>query len=159
MLVLTDSRNGNTAATAAPRLVRSEPVSNTVRVARAVMELLEALGEDPSREGLRDTPGRVARMYSELFAGLHTDPAKHLKRVFQENYDEIVLLRDIDFYSLCDRMGEKPLYYHAGHEAFVFGSELRALLPHPAVPCRQSQERIARERPQRQKDRGRYGRG
>ena len=102
MLALTDRRNGNTAATVAPRLVRSEPVSNTARVERAVTELLEALGEDPSREGLRDTPGRVARMYSELLAGLHTDPAKYLKRVFQENYDEIVLLRDIDFYSLCE---------------------------------------------------------
>ena len=102
MLALTDRRNGNTAATVAARLVRSEPVSNTARVERAVTELLEALGEDPSREGLRDTPGRVARMYSELFAGLDMDPAKHLKRVFQENYDEVVLLRDIDFYSLCE---------------------------------------------------------
>lgn len=102
MLALTDRRNGNTAASPAPRLVRSEPVSDTPRIERAITELLEALGEDPSREGLRDTPGRVARMYAELFAGLHTDPAKHLKRVFQENYDEIVLLRDIDFYSLCE---------------------------------------------------------
>jgi GTP cyclohydrolase I len=102
MLALANRRNGNTAATLAPRLVRPQPISNTARVERAVTELLEALGEDPSRKGLRDTPGRVARMYSELFAGLHTDPAKHLKRVFQENYDEIVLLRDIDFYSLCE---------------------------------------------------------
>lgn len=102
MIALTDRRNGNTAATATPRLVRTEPLSDTARVERAVTELLEALGEDPSREGLRDTPGRVARMYGELFAGLRTDPAKHLKRVFQEDYDEVVLLRDIDFYSLCE---------------------------------------------------------
>ena len=102
MLALANRRNGNTAATLAPRLVPPELVSNSTRIERAVTELLEALGEDPSREGLKDTPSRVARMYSELFAGLHTDPAKHLKRVFQENYDEVVLLRDIDFYSLCE---------------------------------------------------------
>jgi GTP cyclohydrolase IA len=102
MIALTDRRNGNPTATATPRLVRAEPISDTARVERAVTELLEALGEDPSREGLRDTPGRVARMYGELFAGLRTDPAKHLKRVFNENYDEVVLLRDIDFYSLCE---------------------------------------------------------
>lgn len=102
MLALTDRRNGNPAATPTPRLVPPQLASNTARIERAVAELLEALGEDPMREGLRDTPGRVARMYSELFAGLRTDPAKHLKRVFQENYDEVVLLRDIDFYSLCE---------------------------------------------------------
>ncbi len=72
------------------------------RVESAVRELLAALGEDPAREGLRDTPRRVARMYRELFAGLHEDPARHLARVFNEKYDEIVLLRDIDFHSLCE---------------------------------------------------------
>jgi GTP cyclohydrolase I len=72
------------------------------RAAQAVREFLEALGEDPDREGLRDTPGRVARMYRELFAGLETDPADHLKRTFEEPYDEIVVLRDIQFSSLCE---------------------------------------------------------
>lgn len=76
--------------------------SSQARVERAVYELLDALGEDPEREGLQDTPKRVARMYRELFAGLTTDPAKHLSRVFNEQYDEIVLLRDIDFFSLCE---------------------------------------------------------
>lgn len=102
MLPMIDKRNGHNAATVTPRLVRSEPAGDSARVERAVAELLEALGEDPSREGLRDTPGRVARMYAELFSGLRADPAQHLKRVFQENYDEVVLLRDIDFYSLCE---------------------------------------------------------
>lgn len=72
------------------------------RIEKAVRQLLEALGENPDREGLKDTPRRVARMYKELFAGLHTDPAIHLQRVFNENYDEIVLLRDINFHSLCE---------------------------------------------------------
>ncbi|HUU82815.1 MAG TPA: GTP cyclohydrolase I FolE [Phycisphaerae bacterium] len=72
------------------------------RAERAVRELLQALGEDPDREGLRDTPARVVRMYGELFAGLAADPAEHLSRTFQEPYDEIVLLRDIQFSSLCE---------------------------------------------------------
>lgn len=68
----------------------------------AVRDLLEALGENPNREGLRDTPRRVARMYRELFAGTRTDPAVHLRKTFNEPYDEIVLLRDIDFSSMCE---------------------------------------------------------
>ena len=72
------------------------------RAEMAVRNLLMALGEDPEREGLADTPRRVAKMYRELFAGISADPAVHLKRVFQEQYDEVVLLRDIDFHSLCE---------------------------------------------------------
>ena len=72
------------------------------RIERAVREILIAVGEDPDREGLLETPARVARMYSEDFSGLHTDPRIHLKRVFTENYDEIVLVRDIEFHSMCE---------------------------------------------------------
>ncbi len=72
------------------------------RIARAVNEILLAVGEDPDREGLRDTPQRVARMYTELLGGMRHDPSEHLKSVFNEDYDEIVLLRDIPFYSLCE---------------------------------------------------------
>jgi GTP cyclohydrolase I len=72
------------------------------RAERAVRELLLALGEDPQRPGLQDTPARVARMYRELFAGLDEDPARHLERTFGEPYDEIVLLKDINFSSLCE---------------------------------------------------------
>ncbi len=72
------------------------------RLERAVRELLLAVGEDPEREGLRDTPGRVARMYAELFSGLHEDPRVHLKRFFAEKYDEVVLVRDISFESICE---------------------------------------------------------
>lgn len=72
------------------------------RAEMAVRDLLMALGEDPDREGLADTPRRVAKMYRELFSGVAADPAIHLKRVFSEQYDEVVLLRDIDFHSLCE---------------------------------------------------------
>jgi len=72
------------------------------RIRKAVVEILSAIGEDVDREGLRDTPARVARMYAELCGGMYEDPKKHLKSVFTENYDEIVLLRDIPFYSLCE---------------------------------------------------------
>jgi GTP cyclohydrolase I len=72
------------------------------RIQRAVREILFAVGEDPDREGLLDTPARVARMYAELFKGLHEDPRSHLKRVFTEKYDEVVLVRDISFNSMCE---------------------------------------------------------
>ena len=72
------------------------------RIERAVREILLAVGEDPDREGLQRTPNRVARAYGELMAGLRTDPRVHLKTVFTERYDEVVLLRDIEFHSLCE---------------------------------------------------------
>ncbi|MGA2583137.1 MAG: GTP cyclohydrolase I FolE [Tepidisphaeraceae bacterium] len=72
------------------------------RIEQAVREILLAIGEDPDREGLRKTPARVARSYAELMSGLHQDPRVHLKTVFRERYDEIVLLRDIEFQSLCE---------------------------------------------------------
>jgi GTP cyclohydrolase I len=72
------------------------------RIEKAVREILSAVGEDLNRDGLKDTPARVARMYGELLAGMRDEPAVHLKSVFNENYDEIVLLRDIPFYSICE---------------------------------------------------------
>ena len=72
------------------------------RIERAVREILLAVGENPDREGLRETPARVARMYAELFGGLHEDPRQHLKKFFTENYDEVVLVRDISFNSMCE---------------------------------------------------------
>ena len=72
------------------------------RIERAVREILSALGEDPDREGLVETPARVARMYRELFSGLHEDPRQHLKKFFSETYDEVVVVRDIGFCSLCE---------------------------------------------------------
>jgi GTP cyclohydrolase I len=72
------------------------------RIRRAVREILAAVGEDPDREGLLETPARVARMYAELFSGLHDDPRVHLKKVFTEKYDEVVLVKDISFNSMCE---------------------------------------------------------
>lgn len=72
------------------------------RIESAVREILIAVGEDPEREGLRKTPQRVARMYEELFSGLTTDPAVHLQTAFTESYDEMVVLRDIPFNSMCE---------------------------------------------------------
>ncbi|MGE0607655.1 MAG: GTP cyclohydrolase I FolE [Pirellulales bacterium] len=72
------------------------------RIQRAVREILAAVGEDPDREGLLETPARVARMYAELFSGLRDDPRVHLRKVFTEKYDEVVLVRDISFNSMCE---------------------------------------------------------
>ena len=75
---------------------------DVARIERAVREILLAVGEDPDREGLIKTPNRVARAYGELMAGLKDEPRRHLKTVFHERYDEVVLLRDIPFHSLCE---------------------------------------------------------
>jgi len=72
------------------------------RIERAVREILAAIGEDPDRPSLEETPTRVARMYAELFSGLHTEPARHLRKLFLEDYDELVLVRDIPFNSMCE---------------------------------------------------------
>ena len=72
------------------------------RIRRAVREILLAVGEDPDREGLAETPERVARMYAEMFAGLHKDPRELLRKTFTQKYDEIVLIGDIEFASLCE---------------------------------------------------------
>jgi GTP cyclohydrolase I len=72
------------------------------RIERAVREILAAVGENPDREGLRETPARVARMYAELFCGLHDNPRRHLQKFFTEKYDEVVLVRDISFNSMCE---------------------------------------------------------
>lgn len=73
------------------------------RIEAAVREILLAVGEDPEREGLLETPGRVARMYAEIFSGLHDDPKQYLKLFEEEgHHDELVLVRDIPMYSVCE---------------------------------------------------------
>ena len=72
------------------------------RIRKAVREILFAGGEDPDREGLLETPDRVARMYAEVFSGLHTDPKQYLKKHFTQKYDEMVLVRDIRYESFCE---------------------------------------------------------
>jgi GTP cyclohydrolase I len=78
------------------------PAADQKRIEAAVREILLAVGEDPDREGLRDTPARVARMYAEMFAGLHKDPQEMLRRTFTQKYDEMVLVKDIGFASMCE---------------------------------------------------------
>ena len=72
------------------------------RIQRAVREILIAVGEDPDREGLLETPARVARMYAEVFAGLHADPRVHLQKMFTQQHNEMVLVKDIEFASCCE---------------------------------------------------------
>lgn len=78
------------------------PPVDVPRIERAVREILIAIGEDPDREGLIKTPNRVARAYGEMTAGLREDPRLHLQTLFSERYDEVVLLRNIDFNSMCE---------------------------------------------------------
>src|SRR6266516_2612158 len=77
-------------------------VINQEKIIAGVRLILEGLGEDPEREGLRDTAERVARMYTELLQGLHEDPREHLKVVFDEQHDEMVVVRDVPFSSMCE---------------------------------------------------------
>ncbi len=72
------------------------------KIERAVRMILEAIGEDPDREGLVDTPARVARMYEEVCAGMQDDGSRHLEVHFEAHHDEMVIVRDISFYSLCE---------------------------------------------------------
>src|SRR3989304_1116540 len=97
------------------------------RVARAVREILEAIGEEPGGEGRGETPRRIAEMYEELFAGLHQDPREVLSTGFQEPHREMVILKNIPFYSLCEHhflpfhgrahAGYVPERREAGHHA------------------------------------------
>ena len=77
-------------------------MANQEKVEQAVYQLLEALGENPEREGLLDTPKRVAKMYAEMFSGLNEDPKDQFTAVFSEVHDEVVLVKDIPFYSMCE---------------------------------------------------------
>jgi GTP cyclohydrolase I len=77
-------------------------LQDTDAVERAIADLLRAIGEDPSREGLRETPRRVAEMYAEVLGGLHEDPAELLDVTFDERHEEMIILRDIPFYSMCE---------------------------------------------------------
>ncbi len=90
-------------APASPQRVQCETDNIDLEsIKQAVRMILHAVGEDPDRPGLLETPRRVAKMYAEMFSGLHQDPARHLDVTFPENYDELVLVRDIPFTSMCE---------------------------------------------------------
>jgi GTP cyclohydrolase I len=100
----------------------SSPI-DAERIERAVREILEAIGEDPERDGLVRTPARIAHMYEEIFAGLHEDPSHHLTVTFEANHDEMVMVRDIAVTSVC----EHHLVPFAGraHVAYIPGADGR----------------------------------
>lgn len=89
-------------SSAAPADRPADGAVDLSRIERAIREIIVALGEDPDREGLRQTPARIARAYVELTRGLRIDPRAYLKTVFHEKYDQIVLLRNIPFHSICE---------------------------------------------------------
>jgi GTP cyclohydrolase I len=96
---------------------------DTKRIEAAVLEILSALGEDPDRDGLLMTPGRVARMYEELFAGFGENPADHLEVTFAADHDEMVMVRDIPFASLCEH--HMVPFVGRAHVAYIPGSDGR----------------------------------
>jgi GTP cyclohydrolase I len=93
------------------------------KVERGVRLILEGIGEDLDRDGLRDTPGRVARMYEEITSGLHEDPAKALEAVFDEGHDEMVMIRDIPMYGLCEH--HLAVFHGKAHVAYIPNEEGR----------------------------------
>lgn len=90
---------------------------NLSKIEQAVRSILEAIGEDPDREGLKDTPKRVAKMYEEIFWGLNKDPKEYFETIFNEEHEELVLVKDIPFYSMCEHH-LVPFYGHA-HIAYL----------------------------------------
>ncbi len=117
------------------------------RVAAAVEELLAAIGEDPGREGLKETPRRVTAFYQELFSGLECDPAVHLSVTFDADHDEMVMVKDIPFSSLCEHhlvpfIGRAHIAYIPGSDGRVTGLSKLARLVDGFAKRPQVQERM-----------------
>ncbi len=120
---------------------------DTERVARAVNEILLAIGDDPDRDGLVDTPRRVAAMYEELFSGLADDPSRHLTVTFAADHDEMVMVRDIPFASLCEHhmvpfIGRAHVAYIPGTDGRITGLSKLARLVDGFARRLQVQERM-----------------
>jgi len=117
------------------------------RIEKAVREILEAIGEDPDRDGLVATPERVARMYAEIFRGLHEDPADHLTVTFEADHDEMVLVRDIPLYGSCEHhlipfAGQAHVAYIPGRDGRITGLSKIARLVEGFARRPQVQERL-----------------
>ena len=117
------------------------------RIQKLIRELLEAIGEDPNRKGLVETPRRVAEMYVELFAGLEADPGEHLRTNFEAGHDEMVMVRDIPFTTLCEHhmvpfTGVAHVAYLPGAEGKVVGLSKMARLVEGFARRLQVQERM-----------------
>jgi GTP cyclohydrolase I len=124
-----------------------EKVVDLERIKDAVREILVAIGEDPDRDGLRQTPTRVAQAYAELFAGLRVDPADVLTTTFEANHEEMVLVRDIQVYSLCEHHllpfhGTAHLGYIPGEDGRITGLSKLARLVDVYARRPQVQERL-----------------
>jgi GTP cyclohydrolase I len=123
---------------------------DTARIERAVSELLAAIGEDPDRDGLVKTPHRVAKMYKELFSGLGENPADHLEVTFAAEHDEMVMVRDIPFASLCEHhlipfVGRAHVAYIPGEDGRITGLSKLARLVDGYAKRLQVQERMTTE--------------
>ena len=117
------------------------------RIQAAVREILAAIGEDPTRDGLQDTPARVARMYAEICAGLHQDPDIHLRTTFEADHDEMVMVRDIPLHSICEHhlapfIGKAHLAYIPNDDGRVIGLSKFARLVDGYARRPQVQERL-----------------
>jgi GTP cyclohydrolase I len=120
------------------------------RIVAAVRDILEAIGEDPDRDGLKDTPARVARMYAEVCAGLHQEPSEHLNTTFEAGHDEMVMVRDIPLYSLCEHhlipfLGKAHVAYIPNDNGRVTGLSKLARLVDGFAKRPQVQERLTRQ--------------
>jgi GTP cyclohydrolase I len=123
------------------------PEVDTARIEKAVREILEAIGEDPERDGLLATPGRVARMYAEICSGLHENPDDHLRTTFEADHDEMVMVRDIPLYSLCEHhlapfIGKAHVAYIPNDDGRVIGLSKFARLIDGYARRPQVQERL-----------------
>ncbi|MDQ0155226.1 GTP cyclohydrolase I FolE [Robertmurraya andreesenii] len=90
---------------------------NRAQIEDAVRLILEAIGDDPNREGVLDTPKRVAKMYEEVFEGMHQDPGEYFETIFSEEHEELVLVKDIPFYSMCEH--HLVPFYGKAHVAYI----------------------------------------
>ena len=120
------------------------------KIEEGVRLILEGVGEDPDREGLRETPARVARMYEEVFAGLTEDPARHFEVTFDEHHEEMVLVKDIPFYSMCEHhlvpfFGKAHVAYIPASDGRICGLSKLARLVEAFAKRPQVQERLTNQ--------------
>jgi GTP cyclohydrolase I len=132
---------------AEPLIVDHLPPIDRPRIEAAVREILAAIGEDPDRDGLQATPGRVARMYEEIFAGLRESPDHHLKVTFEADHDEMVMVRDIALISTCEHhlvpfIGKAHVAYIPNDDGRITGLSKLARLVDAYARRPQVQERL-----------------
>jgi GTP cyclohydrolase IA len=145
-----DARTARTARTAGGNGLVGEAGIDRPRIERAVRDILEAIGEDPERDGLKATPARVANMYAEIFSGLHDEPERHLNITFEAGHDEMVMVRDIPLYSVCEHhlvpwLGQAHVAYIPNQDGRITGLSKLARLVDGYARRPQVQERLTTE--------------